>query len=80
MNAGVLMNEWARCEGSNRPPSLKMDAKKVPFLDVKFKIGDFISDLKVISFFFYSFLLFPYFLRRLVQLKHWDKRKQLIFD
>ena len=64
------------CEGVE-PTSF---AKIVPFLDVKFKIGDFISDLKVISFFFYSFLLFPFFLRRLVQLKHWDKRKQLIFD
>ena len=65
------------CEG--KPTSFaKMDAKKVPFLDVKFKIGDFISDLKVISCFLYSFLLFPFFLRRLVQLEHLDKRKQLI--
>ena len=56
----------------------KNGCKKVPFLDVKFKIGDFISDLKVISCFLYSFLLFPFFLRRLVQLEHLDKRKQLI--
>ena len=83
MNAGVLMNEWARsqcfddqdmltrincagkrmmqyathtlftcCEGVEPTSFAKMDAKKVPFLDVKFNIGDFISDLKVISFFF----------------------------
>ena len=45
------------CEGVE-PTSF---AKIVPFLDVKFKIGDFISDLKVISFSLYSYLLFPFF-------------------
>ena len=49
------------CEGVEPNSFAKMDAKKFPFLDVKFKIGDFISDLKVISFSLYSYLLFPFF-------------------
>ena len=61
--AGKRMMQYAThtlftsCEGVE-PTSF---AKIVPFLDVKFKIGDFISDLKVISFFLYSYLFFPFF-------------------
>ena len=61
--AGKRMMQYAThtlftcCEGVE-PTSF---AKIVPFFDVKFKIGDFISDLKVISFSLYSYLLFPFF-------------------
>ena len=49
------------CEGVEPTSFAKMDAYNFPFLNVKFKIGDFISDLKVISFFLYSYLFFPFF-------------------
>ena len=55
----AILTPYSHVMGGVEPTSF---AKIVPLLDIKFKIGDFISDLKVISFFFYSFLLFPFFL------------------
>ena len=54
----------------NQPPSQKW-MQKSPFPRCKVY-------LKVIYCFLYSFLLFPFFLRRLVQLEHLDKRKPFL--